>query len=369
MQKYILVHIVPPTTKPEQAKIELKEAMSLIKTLRSGKVIQIIQRRGNPHPATYIGTGKAAEIAALIQKNNIDVVIINAQVKPTQLYKLTKMYWEINPKIQVWDRIDLILHIFDKHAVSAEAKLQIELARMRHMGPRVYGLAQQLGRQAGGIGTRGIGETNVELMKRHWRDAIKKTTEKLKKQEQQRTKQLQNRKKHGLQTISIVGYTNAGKTTLFNLLTNKEKIEKDELFVTLDTTTGKMYAPKLQRTLLVADTIGFIQSLPPNLIMAFKSTLLESIHADLLLHVVDASDPQLHEKIMVVNDILHDIGVEKTKPTILLLNKIDELEPYQRKNLEKIVDYNDHRTSVFISAQTGEGIGGLKTTITIMLQK
>src|SRR3989344_5992855 len=166
-KRIILVDVVSPLTSRESAEKSLTEMMSLINTYGGGKVIKIIQRRAHPHPGTYIGSGKTEEVAEMVKNLKIDIIILNAIADRTQLYKLLQMFWTYNPNIEVWDRIDLILHIFDKHARTAEAKQQISLARMRHMGPRMYGLSEQLGRQAGGIGGRGVGETNVELMKRH----------------------------------------------------------------------------------------------------------------------------------------------------------------------------------------------------------
>lgn len=359
-KKYILIDVVPPTTTKEDAEYHLAEMLSLIATYGNGTVVQIIQRRAHPHPATYIGTGKAAEVTELIQKHRIDSVILNDVVRTTQTYNLLQLFWAVNPRIEVWDRVDLILHIFQKHAQTAEARLQIELAQMRHMGPRMYGLSEELGRQAGGIGGRGIGETNVELMKRHWRDQMKRTEGKLKKLEKTREQQLNRRRRQGFKTVSIVGYTNAGKTTLFNRLANKQKKAEDVLFATLESTVGEIYFPETNRQLLVSDTIGFIQDLPPSLIDAFKSTLMESIHADLLLHVIDVSDPRMHEKMLTVNTILSDLGLAD-KPLLFVWNKSDQVPALQK---EEITARYDSNPSVFISAQTGEGIMELKRLIT-----
>ena len=225
-QKYILVDVVAQSQPKAVSEKNLEETLSLIDTLRSGKVVKVIQKRDHPHPGTFIGSGKAEELIDIIKKYQIDVVIINTIAKSTQLFNLLSLYWPINPMIEVWDRVDLILHIFAKHARTAEAKLQIKLAQMHHMGPRMYGLSEELGRQSGGIGGRGVGETNVELMKRHWRDQIKSTKEQLVKYVQGKQQQLDRRRRTGLKTVSIVGYTNAGKTTLFNILANTAKDRK-----------------------------------------------------------------------------------------------------------------------------------------------
>lgn len=354
-QKYILVDVVAQSQPKAVSEKNLEETLSLIDTLRSGKVVKVIQKRDHPHPGTFIGSGKAEELIDIIRKHQIDVVIINTLAKSTQLFNLLQMYWPVNPMIEVWDRVDLILHIFAKHARTAEAKLQIKLAQMHHMGPRMYGLSEELGRQSGGIGGRGVGETNVELMKRHWRDQIKSTKEQLAKYVQGKQQQLDRRRRTGLKTVSIVGYTNAGKTTLFNILANKSKLAKDELFATLDSVVGKMYFQETREQVLVTDTIGFIKDLPPSLIDAFKSTLMESVHADLLIHVIDASDPKMQEKMDTVEIILSELGI-KNKPILRVYNKADNLPE------DKIIELK-MKEGVVISAKEQAGIEVLKGRI------
>jgi len=351
-KRIILIDVVSPLTSRSEAEKLLDEMMSLINTYGSGKVIKIIQRRAHPHPGTYIGSGKAEEVAEMVKNLKVDIVILNAIADSTQLYKLLQMFWRNNPNIEVWDRIDLILHIFDKHARTAESKLQIELARMRHMGPRMYGLSEQLGRQTGGIGGRGVGETNIELMKRHWRDEMKKTKDKLDGLLKTHENQIKRRREIGFQTISIVGYTNAGKTTLFNALTGKKKRVENVLFATLESYVGKLYLPNIKKEVLISDTIGFIQNLPTLLITAFKSTLMESVHAEILLHVIDASDPDMYKKIETVENILEELGRDP-KNTIYVFNKTENLHESFKKELSE--EFKPQHP-IFISAKTGEGV-------------
>ncbi len=323
--RIILVDVVDPHVPLKQAEEELAELRALVKTFGGIDTMHVFQHRSKPSKDSFIGSGKLQEIYQTVHDEKVDIVILNAIVKPTQLFHIMKSLWPVNPDIEVWDRIDLILHIFEKHATSAESKLQIEIARMSHMGPRISGLGGTLfSRQTGGVGGRGQGETNTELMKRHWRGLIKKKQEELKKHASYRLLQLERRKEKGIKHIALVGYTNAGKTTLFNALTGKQKIMKDALFVTLDTTIGKAQLSRTGPLLTVSDTIGFIQQLPPSLIETFKSTLMEAIHADLILHVADVSDDKRDMKIEVVQSILSDIGA-KDIPQIIVFTKADLL--------------------------------------------
>jgi GTP-binding protein HflX len=345
-QRFLLINVVPPNIYREEAEKNLAELIALVNTFGGATIVNVIQRRAHPDPSTYVGTGKSEEIAVMVAKDKIDVVVLNAIVKPGQLFNLQSILWHSNNDIQVWDRVDLILQIFNKHAHTAEAKLQIELASMRHMGPRIYGLGGTvLSRQGAGIGTRGIGETNIERMKRHWRDQMKETKKKLEKLQKNKSNQLQNRKDQGLKTVSIVGYTNAGKSTLFNKLTKKSNVAADVLFATLDSTVGKLYLPEKDRyaDFLISDTIGFIQNLPPELIDAFKSTLMESIQADLVIHLIDIADPKMHEKISIVEAILGSLGLQDKKK-LYVFNKIDSVSTYSRDDLKtRYADYFPQR--------------------------
>lgn len=328
------------------------EELESLVTTYGGKVFAATtQNSARGDSATYIGSGKAQEIADTIVAEKIDIVVVNATIKPGQIYTLKKIFERANSNIVVWDRTDLILQIFSKHAQTAEAKLQIKLAIMRHMGPRIYGMGMELSQQAGGIGTRGIGETNTEIMRRHFRMEIRNVNKQLAKIVKTKERQIIQRKGSGAPTISIIGYTNAGKSTLFNKLTGGKNLVDNALFVTLSSNVAKIYLPKLKKEVFVTDTIGFIQNLPHQLIEAFKSTLMETTQADMLLHVIDASDSWLHDKIKVVEGILRELNVD-TKKQIYVFNKMDKAGQLNRMDLSNWYSlYNPQ----FIVAKTGEG--------------
>ena len=354
----LVVSIITKNKSDQEIFNELKELKDLIDSY-GGRVIEFVMQRREVHDkGKYIGSGKVEEVKKLVKELNIDVVILNGIIKPGHLFDLTSSLISTNPQIKVWDRSDLILEIFSKHANTAEARLQIELAAMRHMGPRIYGMGMVMSGQGGGIGTRGIGETNTELMRRHWKDQMKKTKDKLAKLNREREQQLKRRKRNGVATVSLVGYTNAGKTSLFNLLSGKKKFSDSTLFATLDTTTSKLYLKRTQKEVILADTIGFIQNLPPTLIEAFTSTLYESINADLLLHVIDASDPQFENKIAVVEKTLISLPV-LSPVRIYVFNKMDSCELAPEVLQEKYQQF----APVCISVVNEDGIKTLITAI------
>ena len=355
VKQMLLVHLGNPRIGKSEMEKDITELWNLVQTLDDAEVVDIIVQKGDAFQATYIGPGKAEEIGEYLKVHAIDIVLFSGTLKPNQKFNLTKMYWDINTKIQIWDRIDLILAIFSKHAHTTEANLQIELARMRHMGPSIYGMGMVLSRQGGGVGTRGIGETNTELMKRHWKREMKRITDTLDKIIHNRQTQIDHRKDMGLQTISLVGYTNAGKTTLFNDLTHKHHLVENALFATLDSTVGEVFIPALGKKVVVSDTIGFIKELPPDLLETFKSTLLESIHADIVLHIVDVSDIDMYEKMDVVEDILDQLSIPPEK-ILMVFNKIDASKSFDKK---KLAAHVSPYPSIFLSSKTHEGVDTL----------
>lgn len=357
----ILVDVIPSDMSKEISGLRLSELESLVKTYGNIAVTKVIQKKGMPDYKTYIGSGKLNEILEqnrlAEKKNKANLLILNNILKPQQVYNLEEICKKDG--IEVWDRIDLILKIFDKHAKSVEAKLQIELAAIKHMGPRIYGMGLELTRQGGGIGTRGLGETNLQIMKRHLRKKEQKIKEKLEHYDLVQENHRQQRRKKDLKTVSFVGYTNAGKSSLLKALTKKDVYIADKLFATLESSVGQLYLPKSGKITLLSDTIGFIQDLPPDLIEAFKSTLREIIDADLLLHVIDISDPLYESKILVVEDILSELGISQ-KAKIYVFNKIDMAKDL---NIENLKDHFSGFSPVFVSALTKEGFSNLISLI------
>jgi GTP-binding protein HflX len=356
-QKAILIDLIHPRMRAEHSVERLRELEELVNTYGGLVVVKEYQRRFAPHPRTFIGPGKALELAEEGKGLGVKIIIINDKLKPKQIYELQEIFKKA--KIEVWDRLDLILKIFAKHAQTTEARLEIELAGIRHMGPRIFGMGLELSRQGGGIGTSGIGETNIERMKRHLKERERKIVEKLKQYENVRENHRQERRRRGLKTVSIVGYTNAGKTSLLNVLTGRKEYVANQLFATLDTRVGELYLPDHHEKILVSDTIGFIKNLPPDLLHAFKSTLSEAVESDLLLHVIDVSDPLIRFKIKVVEDILRELGVEKT-PKVYVFNKIDLAPNFSRENiLKKWSEFSP----VFISTEKKIGLKELMDVI------
>jgi GTPase len=375
--RFVMLQVINKRTKPADIATDVQELHQLVDTYGGFVQEEMIQRRDKLDPSTYIGPGKIEELQELIERqyeeyektNNpadrVSVVVVNDLAKPGQLFRLQKQLWKIDPRIEVWDRLDLILHIFDQHASSAEAQLQIQLARVTHAGPRIYGLGKtELSRQGGGIGGRGKGETNIEFEQRLIKSTQQTIKKKLKKVTRDRHQRMVNRKEDGFGPVALVGYTSAGKTTLFNTLTGKDKTMNRGLFTTLDTVVGKMKSPNLDQPVLISDTIGFIRNLPPILLDSFKSTLLESLESRILLHVIDASDPEIELKIKVVDAILAELKV--TQPIWRVFNKIDRISDESLQKLEEsgVLEPAESAAKVFrISAHTGQGLESLISAI------
>ncbi len=350
--QFMIVSLVSHMQNKQITKSNEEELSSLVDTYGGFVKAFASQNASHKDGATYIGEGKAQELSDQIVSDDIDVVVINDNLKTSQIYALRKIFEEKKPNIRVWDRTDLILHIFEKHATTTEAKLQIKLAYVKHKGPEARELNLSLSKQGAGVGSRGQGETNTVLLKRHWKEEMRTIQKELGKIGENRAQQMKHRRGLGLPTISIVGYTNAGKSTLFNVLSKKNTLAKNALFATLDSSVGKFYLPKLSREAFITDTIGFIQNLPAELIQSFSSTLMETVNADVILHVIDASDDLMMEKILAVEDTLIKLHMENKK-YIYVFNKVDIASSLDK---EWILKEFEPYTPKFICAKMGEGI-------------
>lgn len=360
--KTLMIGLIDRTKDVQAQQSSLKEAELLVDTY-GGDVDKVItQNASHRTSSTYIGSGKVQEIKQLVEAEDINIVVINNHLKPSQLINLENII-SAHSSCKIWDRTQLILQIFKKHASTAEAKLQIKLAELNHHGPELSGLGITMSQQAGGIGTRGLGETNTEIIQRHWQKEIKTVESKLKKVTQNRHQQMKHRKKSGIPTVSIIGYTNAGKTTLFNAIGSKKNKVENTLFATLDSSVSSMYLQNVGKEIFISDTIGFIQDLPITLIDAFKTTLLETVNADILLHVIDSSDQNIHMKINTVNQILKSINLG-SKKQIYVFNKTDKISKTKKGELSKKYHKNKH---LFISAKNNQGVDKLVDLIETQL--
>lgn len=336
---------------------ELSELAQLAETAGYRVVDRVACKRRAPDPALFIGSGKADEIKALALGHGATEILFDQALSPSQQRNL-----ERHMGLPVNDRTLLILEIFAQRARSHEGKLQVELARLQYLSTRLVRRWSHLERQSGGIGMRGgPGETQIELDRRMIGDSIKRTRERLEKVKRQRSTQRRQRERRETFTISLVGYTNAGKSSIFNALVKARAYAADQLFATLDTTTRQLYLGEVERTVSLSDTVGFIRDLPHGLVEAFAATLQEARDADLLLHVVDASNPDHPEQITEVMRVLREIGADDL-PQILVFNKLDAVEP-ERQPLQRIDQIElDGQTvpRIFLSAHTGDGLSDLR---------
>lgn len=336
---------------------ELEELGLLAQTAGFAVADRVTCKRRAPDPALFVGSGKADEIKMLAQSTGASEVLFDQALSPAQQRNLERTIG-----LPVNDRTLLILQIFAQRARSHEGKLQVELARLQYLATRLVRRWTHLERQSGGIGMRGgPGETQIELDRRMINEAVKRTKDRLEKVKKQRATQRRQRDRRDAFTISLVGYTNAGKSSLFNALVKARAYAADQLFATLDTTTRQLYLGEAGRSVSLSDTVGFIRDLPHGLVEAFAATLQEAADADLLLHVVDAANPMHPEQIESVMGVLGDIGAADI-PQILVFNKLDALDPAQlpRVLCDAMELHGQSVPRIFVSARTGEGLADLR---------
>jgi GTPase len=325
---------------PEHA---LDELAGLAAAANADAVLRVQQERARPDPATVLGKGKVEMLAAACDEARVDVVIFDNELSPAQLRNLENALDR-----PVVDRTQLILDIFARRARTREGKLQVELAQLKYLMPRLVGSSDALSRLGGGIGTRGPGETKLETDRRRIRHRISMLSKEIETVRQRRSQLRERRHKAAVPTVALVGYTNAGKTTLFNSLTGDDAVASNALFVTLDPLVRRVKLPD-RRELLVSDTVGFIDRLPHSLVAAFRATLEEVAEADLLLHVIDASAPDRDRHIAAVASVLAEVDADRV-PSIEIFNKCDRLDEGERARLTSL-----HPGALCVSALTGEG--------------
>jgi len=317
----------------------------------------VLQRRDRPDPATYVGRGKVEELQATAEALDVDVVVFDDELTPAQQRNLEAKF-----ACDVVDRVALILDIFAQHASSQEGMVQVELAQLRYRMPRLRGRGLQLSQQGGGIGTRGPGETQLEVDRRRIQRRITTLEGELVRLARNRATQRKARRRRSLPTLALAGYTNAGKSTLLNRLTRAEVLVEDRLFSTLDPTTRRLRLPGGE-TVLCSDTVGFVRRLPHQLVEAFRSTLEEVADADLLVHIVDATAPDAETQIDAVRSVLKEIGAGDL-PELMVLNKIDVADAERRHELVRTMGGD----VLEVSARTGAGVEELVTAISIRLR-
>ena len=356
VERALLVGVYFDKKEADEAESLLDELRELVKTLGIGVVDQLLVRVPKSHARYLMGTGKTEEVIDVAKDMECDCIIFDNELTPAQ-----QRAWEQDSNICVIDRQEVILDIFNVRAQTKEARLQVQLARMEYSLPRLARMWTHLDRQGGGVGARGEGEKQWETDRRLARKRIDRFKEQLKEVRKQRTTQRKERERMPLPHASIVGYTNAGKSTLLNRLTGSSVLAEDMLFATLDTTTRRIALPDGQ-PLLLTDTVGFIRRLPHRLVEAFKATLEEALLADFLIHLLDASDPEVMTTYTTTQEVLAELGADE-KRKLLVFNKVDLIEDEaKRRELE-----NHFPDACFISAGTGEGLEHLQNRMSSML--
>ncbi|MEZ4685956.1 MAG: GTPase HflX [Bacteroidia bacterium] len=352
-ERAVLVGVCHRGQRFEQAKEYLDELAFLSQTAGARPVRSFIQNMDRPHPKTYVGSGKLEEIKQAIEESDANIVLFDDDLSPSQTRNIDKVL-----NVKVIDRSALILHIFSERAQTAQARIQVELAQYQYMLPRLTGLWTHLSKQRGGIGLKGAGEKEIETDRRIIRDKIALYSKKLKQIEKQDETRRKNRDQ--FVRVALVGYTNVGKSTLMNVLSKSQVLEENKLFATLDTTVRKVFFGQVP--FLLSDTVGFIRKLPTHLVESFRSTLAESLEADILLHVVDAHHPAFEEHMEVVRETLREIGV-KSRKIITVFNKFDLLEEDKKEYLIDSYVGKDASPAIFISARSGYNINELRKLI------
>ena len=341
----------------EAAAVSLEEMTLLAKSARAEIVDVISQERKRPDSATYFGSGKVDELKETVTEKAITIVMVDAELSPVQARNL-----EAKLEVKVLDRTELILDIFAQRARSREGRLQVELAQLQYLMPRLTGKGASLSRLGGGIGTRGPGETKLETDRRRIRTRVAVLKESIEHVRRERGTRREGRRRRAEPIVSLVGYTNAGKSSLFRALTGEEKIEiSDRLFMTLDPLMRGVRIGERENIVLV-DTVGFIRHLPHGLVAAFRATLEEVVEADLVLHVIDGTDPEMADKEKAVREVLEEIGAEESPNRLVVINKIDGADDAARLALR-----SERPDAVQVSALTGEGLEILKRRIAEML--
>lgn len=353
-EKAVLVHV---DFFSQQEAEDLDEFMALALSAGADIVSVVTANRSSPIAKTLIGSGKLEELLAVVREHEADIVLFNYSLTPSQERNLEAIL-----ECRVLDRTGLILDIFSQRARSHEGKLQVELAQLQHISTRLIRGWTHLERQKGGIGLRGPGETQLETDRRLLRERIKSLLRRLEKVQKQREQSRRSRQKAAIPTVSIVGYTNAGKSTLFNRMTDAEVYAADQLFATLDPTLRRIEVANAG-TVILADTVGFVRHLPHKLVQAFKSTLEETVLADLLVHVVDCASDERDDNMRQVDAVLQEIGADK-QPQLLVYNKIDLLG-----DIEPRIDLDDQGkpVRVWLSARTGQGVELLLQALSMLL--